>query len=376
MTVKLKTSDLKKALAIFKKLDKSLLNRDRIVSIHAEEGENLVMSYRTGFEEIVWTPHIYAGSYGLFFDVAMEDLEKTLSGSTVELSGTGGILRVNGIPVPPREAPLKQPGFEVIGDGAKFDAIAQKYYLRCAAAASTKKAEEAVKGIRPRYCLTYVEWNERGMSGTNGKILIHEDCAGILGDPIYIPNNAVVKAMIAEAKGVTMEIGEMIVPPEEKEFAERAKLMIKSDHFTYWQRRETFSYPDVRQVMTYNRTDAKMIEFLDAETPLIPALSFKYGGDNHLCITREDDGKVYLSNNAGKTEIKAEAEKDFPGSNIRQDILKIALGTGIRKFYRMNDSVQYWGVSPDEGTYVTFMGAHPFTNPQAKPDETEESASA
>jgi len=382
MKFTIKTSEMKKVLTVFKKLDKSLLNRDRIISFQADENNMLVVSYRTGFEEITWTPLMDAGTQdaGNIFHVAMGDFEKAFSGALLEITGDAfGVLRVNGIPVAGREAPFNVPGFEIIGNALEFDAIHQKYFLHCAAAASTRKAEEKVLGTRPRYSLTYVQWDKTGMVGTNGKVLIHEACGGNSEDPIYIPNNAVVKAMIAANKGCTMEVANMTIPPEEKHFASHVKLMLRGEHFTYWMSWQEFSYPNAQHVMTHERTNAKVIEFRDVTTPLIPGLAFENKGYNDMiCITRENDGKVYLSNDLGMTEINAEAEEGFPGCNVRQEILGIALATGIRKFWRTNEG-QFWGISGDEGTYVTFMGCIPFVNPQKKPvtkTESEETATA
>lgn len=367
MNATIKTSDLKKALSVLKKINGGALNYDRAVSVTTRFGK-LVINYTNGNEDVTWHPGIEASKpdpedgmyHARTWWTTIKALESALNGKTVTLEDDGDKLRANGLPVE-MHAPLEFPeGWEALqvpaGTGLSLGPAGQRAYLDCLPAASTKKIEEATPHGRPQ--LAHIVWDEDGFTGTNGKVLLHISAGNLpysdrpdYPKAVYIPTDPIVVSIIKAELG----LGDIGIDIQRKE-AEKGELRdtilfaMYGEKFSYVTRWKAFNYPVYRHVMT--RGNGPDLQFNDLVTPLLPNVTYKDNTDGPGIALDWDDHKPCLvTKNADRIPLDAEFGSSFNGAGLRQDFLKLAFENGITKLRYVNG--QYWG--ENAARYITFM---------------------
>ena len=238
------TADLKKALSIFKKTAKSLLNPERVIAVRASGGK-LVLSLANGTEEIIFHPGTEAEDANETHWTTLKSLESALSGKSVVIESDGPAeedkLRVNrialevrnelSIPLPVPDAPTEA-----------FAKAQQDAYLTVLPAVA-KPADDT------RRQLYYVCWNPDGMTASNGKILLHVHGVGV-PESRCIPSGPLIPAIIRAEAEALMGIAVERKLIEKDDLSESVCFALYGEKFTYITKWKDFTYPTVRHVMT------------------------------------------------------------------------------------------------------------------------------
>lgn len=339
------TADLKKALSVFKKTAKSLLNPERVIAVRASGGK-LVLSLANGAEEIIFHPGSEAKDANPIEThwTTLKSLESALSGKYVVIESDGPAeedkLRVNGIalevrnelsiPLPVPDAPIEA-----------FAKAQQDAYLTVLPAVA-KPAEDT------RRQLYYVYWSPDGMTASNGKILLHVHGVGV-PEPRCIPSDPIIPAIIRAEAGALMGIAMERKLVEKDDLSESMCFALYGEKFTYITKWKDFTYPTVRHVMT--RADGMLLKFHDLKTPCIPALAVEHF-DGPRIELRLKNGTPCIVKDGERTDLDADFDPKFKRAMLRQAFLKQAFDLGITKLHYVNN--QWWGENGP--TYITFMG--------------------